>query len=107
MAKTSLTVTERTLERFNDAKETVDEQQASVPNHSADSFLNMLLDTFEAVNDEHYQDESKAEVIQEIREELAKIDTQQETLDGKKEIVNRIDDLENELTTRLENLQRR
>jgi hypothetical protein len=46
MGETSISVTARTLERFNDAKADLNDAQTDVPDHNADSFLNALLDTW-------------------------------------------------------------
>jgi chromosome segregation ATPase len=51
MGETSISVTARTLERFNDAKADLNDAQSDVPDHNADSFLNALLDTWEQVGE--------------------------------------------------------
>jgi hypothetical protein len=73
MGKTTLSVDESTLERFKHIKQELDEVQKGVPDHSADSFLNALLDTWEAADDGYYE-----------------VDTQELV----KELTGRMDDLE-------------
>jgi len=52
--RTSITVDESTLERFNDEKGAFGADD--MPNASADRFVNSLLDTLEAVESGHYDD---------------------------------------------------
>lgn len=53
MGKTTLSVDERTHERFNELKAELDEEQ-DAPDHTADSFLSALLDTWDATDDDSY-----------------------------------------------------
>lgn len=101
---TTLSVRENTQERFNELKEQATDDNG--PPVSADAFLGSLLDTWDAVDDEHYQDEARAEIIEDIREQLDGFDTEQTDLNGEKAIINRIDDLEAELKTHMEGLRR-
>jgi len=49
MGKTTLTVSDETLERFGSLKSELDDVQTDCPNHTNESFLNALLDTWEQV----------------------------------------------------------
>lgn len=100
---TTITVEDNTLERFKRLKAQATDEH--MPEQSANDFLHSLMDTWEAVDDGMYQDESRKDIIEDIREQLNDMDGQQTTLDGKREIIGRIDDLETELTTRLDRLQ--
>jgi archaellum component FlaC len=100
---TTITVEDDTLERFKRLKAQATDEH--IPEQSANDFLQSLMDTWEAVDDGMYQDETRKDIIKDIREQLNGLDGQQQTLNGKREIIGRIDDLETELTTRLERLQ--
>lgn len=92
---TTITVEDSTLERFKNLKQELDREQADVPEHTADSFLNAIMDTWE-----HSKDDIAVSPAQEIAEELkdelvfakesnAKVDPEA--------VIKRIDDLENQL----------
>lgn len=49
MGKTTLTVSDETLERFRSIKAELDDIQSDCPDHTNESFLNALLDTWEQV----------------------------------------------------------
>jgi hypothetical protein len=49
MGKTTLTVSDDTLDRFRDAKGELDDLQPDVPDHTNETFLQALLDTWERV----------------------------------------------------------
>lgn len=51
MEKTTITIDGDTLDRFKERKDELDDAQPDVPDHSANSFLNALLDTWE--RDDH------------------------------------------------------
>lgn len=51
MGTTTLSVNESTLERFKEQKGWADDAQPNSPDHTADSFLNALLDTWERVGE--------------------------------------------------------
>ena len=54
MGQTTITVKERTLERFNDLKDEVNDAEPDVPPSNADHFLKSLMDTWEKVVEEGY-----------------------------------------------------
>ncbi len=67
--KTTITVDESVHKRFNDRKAELNEQQ-DAPDHTASSFLSGLLDTWDAVDEGHYQ-ETEAELIAEqLKDEI-------------------------------------
>lgn len=47
MGQTTITVHDETLERFKDLKRELNENHPESPDHSAESFLNALLDTWD------------------------------------------------------------
>jgi len=75
MAKTTITVQEDTLERFNQQKRALEGVQDG-PDHNADSFLNALMDTWDASGDAGaLADEAPQAFADHLVEELP--DTQQ------------------------------
>jgi len=110
MGQTTITVEDSTLTRFKETKAKLDNQQDSVPDHSADSFLNALLDTWDASDAEKdtpvdLRKDIGDEVRQIITEELEPVAanqgvTQNPGVDADAivgQIKGRIDDLETEL----------
>ena len=74
-SNTTITVDESTLHRFKAVKSMLEDIQDKSPDHSADSFLNVLMDTFEEVYDGDHEpgdgtgvDES--EIAQQVVEDL-------------------------------------
>ena len=51
---TTISVDENTLERFREIKAELDDAEDGVPDHTADSFVSALLDTWEAAGDGYY-----------------------------------------------------
>jgi len=109
MAQTTITVDESTLARFKQLKAELNEYQDSVPDHTADSFLAALMDTWEAAEDGYYSDGNSdiAEQLDEIRNQLSMapeygVDKEEIVV----EVDKRLDDLETELKTHIEGLQR-
>jgi len=85
MDKTTLTVDQDTLDRFNDIKNQLDAEQSGVPDHSADTFLNALLDTWQAVEggmyEEHVGDLERLESsVQTIEERTGRLERMVEEL---------------------------
>lgn len=64
-----MTIDKSTLERFNSLKEELNEQQDG-PDHSADTFLQGLMDTWEAVDEGHYNSDVE-ELVEELKDELS------------------------------------
>ena len=105
---TTLSVRDGTRDRFNNLKSQMNEEH--LPEMSADVFLNSLMDTLEAVEGGYYKENQQKDVdVSAIADEVAnqismanepgvEIDTQK--------LINRIDDLETELTTQHESLKR-
>lgn len=106
---TTITVEQKTLERFKELKRELDEIQADVPDHNADSFLKCLMDTYEAAQDGHYGESNDPLTLSEVAEIAEQL---QEHIDypereGTDRIINRIDDLESQLPKDIaEELQR-
>jgi hypothetical protein len=70
---TTITVEDDTLERFNRLKVELDTNQPDVPNHSSDSFLKCLMDTYDAAQEGHYgepNDPLTLSKVDEIAEQL-------------------------------------
>lgn len=100
---TTITVEGDTLERFNELKRELDEIQADVPDHNADSFLKCLMDTYEAAQDGHYgepNDPLTLSEVAEIAEQLQEQIDYPERQDTDR-IINRIDDLESQLPAQI------
>jgi len=72
MGETTITVSDRTLERFKHLKSESDEHQDSVPDHTNESFLQSLMDTWEAADDGYYDDETIAGQLDVDESEIAK-----------------------------------
>jgi hypothetical protein len=70
MGQTTITVNESTLERFKQLKAELDAEQ-DAPDHTADSFLQGLLDTWEAAGDGYYSDPSAEEIAEQLKDELS------------------------------------
>jgi hypothetical protein len=51
---TTISVKSDTLARFHELKDELDDAQDGVPDHTADSFLSALLDTWEAAGEGYY-----------------------------------------------------
>lgn len=58
MGKTTITVQEDTLERFNRIKQEADDAEPACPDTNADFFLGSLLDTWEKVEEVGYGGDS-------------------------------------------------
>jgi len=78
--RTTISVREQTLARFNDALSDINNERDSVPNHSADSFVSALLDTWAFVDDD-YNDPSVEELTEVLKEELVVADNRGMELD--------------------------
>lgn len=89
-----MTIDKSTLERFNSLKEELNEQQDG-PDHSADTFLQGLMDTWEAVDEGHYNSDVE-ELAEELKDELSMANDPSVEVDTET-ILNRIDDLESQL----------
>ena len=70
---TTISVSESTLDRFKSVKSDLNDAQDSVPDHNADSFLNALLDTWEAAQDGYYDSGRilPEDAVKELIEEFA------------------------------------
>jgi len=62
---TTISVDESTLERFHELKDEFDEQ-SDLPDHTANSFLSALLDTWEAAGDGYYSDPPSEDVSEQL-----------------------------------------
>jgi len=84
MGKTSITVTDERLERFNRLKDEASED--GVPDLSADQFLASLMDTWDAVDRGHYSDAPDMDGVESalatIEERTGRIERQVEELGG-------------------------
>lgn len=93
MKQTTITVEENTLERFKAMKRDLDMSQAG-PDHTADTFLNALMDTWEAADEGMYDEET-----------LSPGEFESKMHKHNQKVLNRVDDLETELKTTLEGLR--
>jgi len=66
---TTITVKDSTLERFKRLKGELDDKQ-NAPNHTNESFLQSLMDTWEAADDGYYSDPSADNIVAEIKDQL-------------------------------------
>lgn len=92
MGKTTITVSDTTLERFRSLKADVDDAQDG-PDHSNESFLQALMDTWEAAEDGYYDDSDGV-----IHEQLDRIESSAQTVE---ERTNRIEQTLEEMEGRL------
>jgi len=108
MEPTTITVDEQTLARFKSLKAELDEAQPDVHDHSADSFLPALLDTWEAAEDGYYEEPSADAIADQLRQEIDSLAVNGAVHDEEAEqIIRRIDDLESQLPRKVaEELQR-
>lgn len=67
MGQTTITVQDKTLQRFKQLKQELDDVQ-NAPDHSADSFLKALMDTWDAVEDGYYGEPSDPLTFSEVDE---------------------------------------
>lgn len=74
MEQTTITVDEPTLRRFKQLKDDLDEQQPDVPNHTADTFLHALMDTWEAADEGYYSEPSADAIAEQLKDELSMVD---------------------------------
>lgn len=103
MGDTTITISEERLERFKQLKAELDEQQSSVPDHSADSFLATLMDTWEAAGDGYYDSDVDA-LVDEIKDDLSMapaVGVDEEEIVER--VCKRLDDLENQLPRKVAN----
>jgi len=80
MGQTTITVDEEKLERFKSLKQDLDESQPDVPDHTNDSFLKCLMDTYEAVQEGHYGEPNDPLTLSEVDEIAEQLATELETL---------------------------
>jgi hypothetical protein len=94
---TTISVKQETRDRFNDLKAELDEQQ-NAPDHTANSFLSALLDTWEAVDDDHYQDVNADLIAEELKQEIDSLAFDGAVFEDEAErIMARIDELESRI----------
>lgn len=98
VAESTITIQDSTLERFNQLKEELSEQQEA-PDHTAETFLNALLDTWEAAENGYYSDPSAEEIAEQLKDEIsmanepmAELDVEElyDEIDRLKELVERV-----------------
>lgn len=102
MGKTTITVDKERLERFKQLKRELDETQEA-PDHTNDSFLKCLMDTYEAAQEGHYgepNDPLTLSEVDEIAEQLQELIDYPDSQDTQT-IINRIDDLESQLPAKV------
>jgi len=102
MGDTTITVSDERLERFKQLKAELDEQQSDVPDHSADSFLAALMDTWEAAEDGYYSEPSADEIAEQLKDEISMANEPAVEIDVDS-IMKRIDDLESQLPRKVAN----
>lgn len=105
MEKTSITVTPERLERFNKLK--AEATAEDMPEQSADLFLKSLMDTWDAVDDGHYNSDTE-ELVEQLKAEIDSLAYDGAVFDDEAQrIMNRIDDLESQLPAKVaEEMQR-
>jgi len=102
MGDTTITISDERLERFKQLKAELDEQQPDVPDHSADSFLAALMDTWEAAEDGYYSEPSADEIAKQLKREISMANEPAVEIDVDS-IMKRIDDLESQLPRKVAN----
>ena len=68
---TTISVEDKTLERFRDLKAELDDRQDGVPDHTADSFMWALMDTWEAADEGNYSSDDTLADADEIADAVA------------------------------------
>ena len=71
---TTISVEDKTLERFRDLKAELDDRQDGAPDHTADSFMWALMDTWEAADEGCYSSDDTLVDADEIADAVAKRD---------------------------------
>lgn len=89
---TTITVEDATLQRFKRLKKQLDEQQ-DAPDHTNESFLKALMDTWEAADDGYYSEPSAEEIAEQLKNELSMANEPGVEMDVP-ELYERIDELE-------------
>jgi len=75
MEQTTITVTTSTLDRFNELRADLNDNQPDCPDHNADSFVNALLDTWEQYQGPDETDpESEVEIEADMQLVLAALE---------------------------------
>jgi len=98
---TTITVDDSTLERFKELKRELDDKQ-DAPDHTNESFLQALMDTWEAGDSGFYGEE----FIESLKNEISMANEPSVEVDTEN-ILKRIDDLESRLPRKVaEELQR-
>lgn len=92
MGQTTITVSDETLSRFKRLKSDLNEGRDS-PDHTNQTFLNALMDTWEAADDGHHSDPTAEEIAEELKNALSMANEPGPELDIER-ILGRIDDLE-------------
>ena len=99
---TTITVEDSTLERFKQLKQELDDVQ-DAPDHTNETFLKCLMDTYEAVQDGHYGEPDGPltlsevdEIAKQLKNEISMANEPGVEVDTES-IIKRIDDLENTL----------
>ena len=91
---TTISMGESTLERFKQLKAELDDVQ-DAPDHTNESFLKALMDTWEAADDGYYSDPSAEEIAEELKGEIDTAAFNGGISDEQAErILGRLDDLE-------------
>lgn len=70
MSETTIGVDEDTRKRFMRLKESVDDADPSLPPQTANSFLNSLMDTWEAVDEGKYSEWDEDRMREIARDEI-------------------------------------
>ena len=71
---TTISVEGQTLERFHDLKQDLDDEQDGVPDHTADSFLWALMDTWEAADEGYYASDDTLADVSDLADQLDRIE---------------------------------
>ena len=79
MGQTTITVHDDTLERFKAAKAVLNESQPDCPDHSNESFLNTLLDTWEVEGDTENVGEIAENAVELFQEQMSQAHINDET----------------------------
>jgi len=96
MGNTTLTVEESTLERFKSLKRELDSRQDSVPDHTSNSFLAALMDTWEATDETKAtpdQDVTVESLVEEVQNQISMANEPGVEIETQK-LIDRLDKLE-------------
>ena len=71
---TTITVDENTHQRFRELKRELDDRQDGMPEHTSNSFLSALMDTWEAADEEYYTSDDDIDEVKELMDKVKRLE---------------------------------